>query len=99
RSVTIDVDGVLATSFDHDQTDGHGPCRGDSGSPAIATIADAETVIGVFSYGDQACASFARYQRTDSESAFLSLFAPEPDAVELGACAVLALAACTRRRG
>ncbi len=99
RSASINVDQVSPTTFEHDQTDGKGPCQSDAGGPAIALVASRPTVIGTFSYGDQSCATQAVYQRTDAESAFIEQFAPEPGATALAAAALGALAVAARRRG
>jgi hypothetical protein len=99
RSVSIDIDETFPLSFKHDQTDGHGPCAGDSGGPAIATIGGIETVIGVWIYADQNCASSSVFQRTDSEASFIGQFAPEPGGTASVLCALAALFLSARRRG
>jgi len=40
-------------------------CTGDSGGPAFMTIAGAEVVAGVISFGDEACASYGTATRVD----------------------------------
>jgi len=42
------------------------PCIGDSGGPALATTGAVQSVVGIASHGDPACASGATYTRVDS---------------------------------
>lgn len=58
------------------QTDQKGKCRGDSGGPSFARIDGQLTVVGVTSFGDQACAQLGADTRTDVERAFLEEHIP-----------------------
>jgi len=98
RSVAIAMDAVGTASFTHDQSDGFGICAGDSGGPAIVQVDSVETVVGVASFGDQACAQYSLWDRTDAEASFIASFAPEPGAGTCGRGAALALALAARRR-
>jgi secreted trypsin-like serine protease len=98
RSAAIDIDQLDAATFQHDQTDGKGPCEGDDGGPALAPVSNRTTVIGTASYGDQACATNSVFMRTDAESAFITTFAPESGSLGLAATALGALVAVARRR-
>jgi secreted trypsin-like serine protease len=88
------------------------PCNGDSGGPVVVKSGDVETVIGVTSYGDEACSAKAFATRVDAERAFLDdALAPPPprddsacslsrgrrDASD-GLLVVLALALCALRK-
>ncbi len=56
-------------------------CSGDSGGPAIATIAGVETVIGTVSYGDQNCTQYGVDMRTDYNGAFIATYDPDPSGI------------------
>lgn len=91
---------VSAGGFLTDNTSGQGMCSGDSGGPALATDEiNTGTVIGVSSYGDQLCAEFSAFERTDTNADFIGLFAPEPSAFATVAIAFGALFVLARRRG
>jgi len=77
-------------SFAIDASLGQSPCGGDSGGPALpADSVLTDIVIGVASYGDQDCAQYAVFTRTDTNADFLSLYAPEPSTpAEAGAAAM-----------
>ncbi len=47
-------------------------CSGDSGGPAFATIGGVETIVGVTSSGDPACAQMARDTRVDAYASFIA---------------------------
>lgn len=49
----------------------HNTCSGDSGGPALMTIAGTERVVGVTSYGDNLCAAEGKYTRVDSYLDFI----------------------------
>jgi hypothetical protein len=55
----------------------HRSCIGDSGGPALVTLAGVETIIGEDSYTNTTgCIDPANYRRTDSYTAFLDAYAP-----------------------
>jgi hypothetical protein len=54
-------------------------CIGDSGGPALVTIAGVETILGVDSYTETSgCIEPANYRRTDVFTTFLDMYAPPP---------------------
>jgi secreted trypsin-like serine protease len=59
------------------QTDLKGQCNGDSGGPGIATIGGVAMVVGISSFGDDACTQYGADTRTDAEAAFLLATVPE----------------------
>lgn len=82
-----------ADTFAIDATLGQSPCAGDSGGPALpAESVTGDIVMGVTSYGDQDCASYAVFARTDANASFIALYAPEPTAGAETSAAFLALA-------
>ena len=76
RRGTARVSAVTATHFELAPNPGL-PCVGDSGGPVF----DNETVVGITSYGDEACADKALVTRVDMERAFIDdvLAHPSPD--------------------
>lgn len=68
------------------QTDAKGKCEGDSGGPSFAMLNGALTVVGVTSFGDQACAQFGADTRVDAERAFLVQHLPALACAADGAC-------------
>ncbi len=51
-------------------------CVGDSGGPAIATVAGVAMVVGTTSFGDAGCEEFGVDMRTDAEAWFIAQYAP-----------------------
>lgn len=62
-----------------DQHSGAGICAGDGGGPALAEVDGATRLVGVASYGDDACAEFGALMRIDAIVArsFLHQYATE----------------------
>ena len=58
------------------QAKGQGTCEGDSGGPLLAMVDGAPAIVGVTSFGDQACTSYGAYTRTDAEIAFVKAHIP-----------------------
>ena len=100
RSVGLDITEFTAGTFTHTGTSAAQACSGDSGGPAIEPLGAGlvETVVGTVSYGDQSCASFSVFDRTDAESSFIAQFAPEPGAWASAVAALASLAVATRVR-
>lgn len=75
------IEQTTTGEFVTDNTTGQGMCAGDSGGPALTTDEIIPpTIIGVASYGDQLCAQFSVFDRTDANAAFIAQFVPEPGA-------------------
>ena len=98
RMVGLTISIADASTFRIDATGGKSPCIGDQGGPALEVVNQVETVIGTFAYGDQACAQFAVYERTDANATFIAAYAPEPGAATSGGVASALLAWRARRR-
>ncbi len=94
RGGTSTIASVTAGEFITGSPGTAAACYGDSGGPAISNF----TVIGVNSYGDQNCAEFSVFDRTDDNADFISLFAPEPGADAEVALAFGALVLLARPR-
>ena len=100
RSGVAPISEVSAGVFFTDYTNGQGICSGDAGGPAITTDElNPGVVIGVSSFGDQFCAEYSAFQRTDANADFIRLYAPEPSALASVGIALGALFALARRRG
>ena len=100
RSGVATVAEVSAGVFLTDNTSGQGMCLGDAGGPAITTDEiNPGVVIGVSSIGDQFCAEYSGFQRTDANADFIQLYAPEPSALANLEIAFGALFVLARRRG
>lgn len=80
RMVDIAISAADASTFSIDASHGKSPCLGDTGGPALEDVNQVETVIGLVAYGDQSCAQYAVYQRTDANATFIAAYAPEPGA-------------------
>lgn len=65
-----------------DSSDGKAQCFGDSGGPALATIAGAQVVIGITEAADVDCANHSVDTALDTERAFVLANAPDVLAVE-----------------
>jgi secreted trypsin-like serine protease len=100
RSGVAAISEVSAGVFLTDYTSGQGICFGDAGGPAITTDEiNPGVVIGVSSIGDQFCAEYSGFQRTDANADFIGLYAPEPSALASVEIAFGALFVLARRRG
>ena len=100
RSGVATITEVSAGDFFTDYTSGQGMCFGDAGGPAITTDElNPGVVIGVSSIGDQFCAEYSGFQRTDANADFIQLYAPEPSALANLEIAFGALFVLARRRG
>jgi len=98
RGTVATISSNDAATFVTDSSGGQGPCTGDTGGPALPVDAAADDiVIGVTAHGDQSCAEFAAYERTDANAAFLSIFAPEPSAPTASLAAIGAILLWRRR--
>ncbi len=65
RSVEMPVQSLTATTFRY-AVRNRNTCGGDSGGPAFLDVAGVPRVVGVTSYGDQACRSFGVDTRVDA---------------------------------
>lgn len=88
-----------ADSFLIDASQGQSPCAGDTGGPALPVDAVlGPFLMGVVSYGDQDCAQYASFTRTDANAAFIAQYAPEPSGPAAAGAAAFAIA-LLRARG
>ena len=100
RVGTATISESYAEFFVTDNTTGQGMCVGDSGGPALtADEIIPSTVIGVSSFGDQFCAEYSVFERTDANAAFIAQFTPEPGAAASAWLATGSLVLLARRRG
>lgn len=79
RSVSTrldDYNGLLLHVGDSE----HQSCEGDSGGPALMTIAGVETLVGVTSFGQVGCVGGGWHTRVDVLAAFIDTYAPAPSA-------------------
>jgi hypothetical protein len=68
------------------QTDKTGTCEGDSGGPAFVDVAGVQTIVGVTSMGDKACALWGEDNRPEVELAFLDSVICASDGVCVKSC-------------
>ena len=80
RRIGLTLGTVSSTELTLDVSSG-GPCSGDSGGPVLADVGGVETIIGVSSYGDASCESFAVAGRVSSVQPWLA------DALGIDPCA------------
>lgn len=73
RSVTIPITNVGRTDFRY-SAPGVNTCNGDSGGPALIEIGGVWTLIGVTSWGDEACNEFGVNTRVDTYLDFIAPF-------------------------
>jgi secreted trypsin-like serine protease len=62
----------------------HETCNGDSGGPALMTVGGKETIVGLTSYGDVACAMGGYDTRVDSMTAWIDGYVQQADPGYLG---------------
>ncbi|MCU1277139.1 MAG: Vitamin K-dependent protein, partial [bacterium] len=62
----------------------HETCNGDSGGPALMTIGGKETIVGLTSYGDVACAMGGYDTRVDAMAAWIDGYVQQADPGFLG---------------
>jgi secreted trypsin-like serine protease len=103
RTRVLGATSIEPSTFTHTGDASAQICSGDAGGPAVAFVDTPETdpvntVIGIASYGDQACASFSVFQRTDTEADFIAAFAPEPAPIACALATVASLGVATRLR-